>query len=249
MTDTGSNMHALPFSRIIVTLGLWGFWSLVILQMRKRRLSEVRSNSPEVRGLEVVESGFDPVCLITNPMCIILPHSALRKVKSWFMGWSACWRWDKGWDRRTGYAPSRGGAPWGQAPKSEQENTRSETHKGQMGWFLSNLLKPREKGKVAYQPETGQETEGISGRKSDTGKGWGHGESTSPSKKRCDLRWEWWKMRLSEPNIASTAFPVIPVTPSKEKEIGKRSLERVFQWSETQKNLCYTLKSFIHLFC
>jgi hypothetical protein len=50
--------------------------------------------------------------------------------------------WDKSWDYWQPQSKrSQGEALCRHTSKSEQENTKNETHKGQLGWFLSNLFK------------------------------------------------------------------------------------------------------------
>lgn len=159
-------------------------------------------------------------------------------------------------DSRTGHPLVRGGAPGRHASKSEQENTRSESHKGQMGWFLSNLLKPWEKGKVDHQLETGHEIEGVSThpvlrvsqvRSQDMVNQLPR--PPHPPKKDVTLGEEeekWWKIRISKPNSYPPRISSNPCHPFPEEGNSKEKSEKSVSTSEP-KEICFlncTWKSF-----
>lgn len=143
-----------------------------------------------------------------------------------------------------------GGALWRRVLKSEQENTRSEIHKGQMGWFSSNLLKPWEKGKVDLQPDIGHKPGGVSVKKRHRWRlrtWW----INIPIQKRRDLTWEEGEMVKTQNIIAKLGLHSISSNPCHpfQRERHLEKYEKSVSILEPKK-ICflnYTLKSFTHL--
>lgn len=120
---------------------------------------------------------------------------------------------------------------------SEQENTRSETHKGQMDNSCLTLNHERRE-KLNHQQETGQETAGVSGlkkKKKVTQVKAGDMVNQHPHPKK--------DVTLGQHRIPRN--PLLP--PRRKKEKSEECVSMI-----KPRKICvlnYILKSFIHIFC